>query len=193
MNKKLIKVPIEVSARHIHLTKDDFKKLFGKTEPTFLKKLGQHQFSAKETVEIRNKNKSIKNVRVVVPFRDKTQVEISMTDAINLGIKPVIRVSGNHQGTPGIEIKGSKGKLKLKNGVIIAQRHLHINPKDAKKLGLKNKDIVWILLTGKRSLIFCNVVVRINPQYKTAVHLDTDEGNAAGIFKKGSGYLTKIK
>ncbi len=192
MKKELIKIPIEISAHHIHLTQEDFKTLFKKTEPTFLRKLGQHHFAAKETVEIRNKDKSVKNVRLVAPFRDKTQVEISMTDAMNLGIRPTLRISGNLKNTPGAEIKGFKGKIKLKQGIIIAQRHLHLNPQEAKKFGLKHKDIISMLIKGKRAVIFDNIFVRINPQSNTCVHLDTDEGNAAGIFKKTAGYFIKM-
>jgi len=189
MEKKIIKVPIEVSARHLHITAEDFNFLFEKKEPSFLKKLGQNQFAAKETVELINKQKSIKKVRVVAPFRDKTQVEISVTDAINLGIKPVIRISGSLKNTPAIEIKSPRGKLRIKEGVIVAQRHLHLNSNEAKKLGLKNKDIISVLAKGKRSVLFNNVVVRVSSQYNLCVHLDSDEGNAAGIFKKGTGYL----
>jgi putative phosphotransacetylase len=192
MKKKFIKVPIEISARHIHLTPKNFETLFKKNQPTFLRKLGQQQFSTKETVEIINKNKSIKKVRLVVPFRDKTQVEISMTDAVNLGIKPAIRNSGSLKNTPAIEIKGPKGKLRIKEGVIVTQRHLHLNLNEAKKLGLKNKDIVWVLVKGKRVVFLGNVIVRVGPRNNICVHLDSDEGNAAGIFKKGTGYLLKI-
>jgi len=192
MEKKIIKVPIEISARHIHLTPKDFKTLFGKNQPTFLRKLGQQQFAAKETVEIINKDKLIKRIRVVAPFRDQTQVEISVTDAINLGIKPVIRISGSLKNTPAIQVKGPKGKLRIKQGIIVAQRHLHLNPNEAKKFGLKHKDIISVLAKTKRSVLFNNVVVRVSSQYNLCVHLDSDEGNAAGIFKKGMGYLTRL-
>ncbi len=189
MKKEFIKTPIQVSARHIHLTKSDFKKLFGKNQPTISKEMGSHHFAAQETVEIKNKNKSIKNVRLVAPFRDQTQVEISISDAVNLGIKPVIRISGRLKNTPAIEIKGPKGKLRIKQGVIVAQRHLHLNPNKAKKLGLKNKDIVWVLVKGKRVVLLGSVIVRSDSRNNICVHLDSDEGNAAGIFKKGTGYL----
>lgn len=191
MEKKIIKVPIEISGRHLHLTAEDFYFLFKKKEPSFLKKLGQNQFATKETAELINKDKSIKKVRIVAPFRSKTQVEISTTDAINLGIKPVIRTSGNLKNTPAIEIKGSRGKLRIKEGVIVAQRHLHLNPNEAKKLGLKNKNTVWVLVKGKRVVLLGNVVVRSDSRNNICVHLDSDEGNAAGIFKKGTGYLIK--
>ncbi len=192
MKKEFIKTPIQVSARHIHLTKSDFKKLFGKNQPTISKEMGSHHFAAQETVEIKNKNKSIKNVRLVAPFRDQTQVEISISDAVNLGIKPIIRISGSLKNTPAIEIKGPKGTLKLKEGTIVVQRHLHLNLREAAKFGFKQGDIVSVLVDGKRRVIFGNVVVRITPGVKMRVHLDTDEGNAAGISKKGTGYVMKF-
>lgn len=187
----MIKIPIEISARHIHLARKDFKTLFKKEEPVFLKKLNQQQFGAEETVEIRNGGKSIKNVRLVAPFRDKTQVEISMTDAFKLGIKPVVTMSGDLKNASAVEIIGPKGKLKLKRGAIVSQRHLHLNPEQAEKLGLKHKQIVSISVDGKRKIIFGNVIVRIDPIFNLCVHLDTDESNAAGISGKGFGYLVK--
>ena len=188
---KFVKVPIEISARHIHITQKDFLKLFGKKEPTLYKKIGQGQFAAKEVLEIRNGKRFIKNVRIVAPFREKNQVEISLTDAINLRIKPVIRMSGNLEGTPGLELVGPKGKLKLKKGAIVAQRHLHLNEKEAKKLGLRHRDVISILVRGKRAVLFGNVIVRVNKKFNACVHLDTDEGNACGISKKGIGYLSR--
>ncbi len=185
--KKII--PVEISARHLHLTQKDFEKLFGKKNPTPLRKLSQNQIAAKETVNLIYKNKSLKNVRIVYPFRQKTQVEISLTDAIYLGIKPVFRISGDLKNTPGIEITGPNGKIKLKNGVIIPLRHLHISDKEAIKLKLKNKDKVKIKILGKRSLIFENVIVRVKKSFNLALHLDVDEGNACGIPKKGKGIL----
>lgn len=191
MKEKFIKVPIEISARHIHLSQNHFEKLFGKKEPSFYKKLGQSQFAAKERVVLKNGSREIKNVRLVAPFRKKTQVEISFTDAINLGIRPVLRLSGDLKGTPGIEIIGPEGKLELKGGAIIAKRHLHLSPNEAKELNLKHKDVVSVLVRGKRALLFGNVIVRVKDGYNMCVHLDTDEGNAAGILKKGIGYLLK--
>ena len=182
-------VPVEISARHIHLTQKHFQKLFGKKDPTPLRKLSQSQFAAKETVDLVFKDKVIKNVRIVYPFRKKTQVELSLTDAIHLKIKPVFRLSGDLKNTPGIKIVGPKGEINLKEGVIIPLRHLHISPEEAKKLNLKNKEKVKIRILGKRALIFENVIVRVKKGFNLALHLDTDEGNAAGIPKKGKGIL----
>ena len=183
-------IPIEISARHIHLTQKDFEKLFGKKKPTFLKKLSQNQFAAKETVDlVSSQGKVLKKVRLVYPFRQKTQVEISLTDAIHLKIKPVFRLSGDLKNTPGIEIIGEKGKIKIKEGVIIPLRHLHLSKKEAKALKLKNGQKVKIQVLGKRALIFENVIVRVAKNFNLALHLDTDEGNACGIPKKGKGLL----
>ena len=187
--KEKIIVPVEISARHIHLTQKHFQKLFGKKDPTPLRKLSQSQFAAKETVDLVFKDRVIKNVRIVYPFRKKTQVELSLTDAIHLKIKPVFRVSGDLKNTPGIKIVGPKGEINLKEGVIIPLRHLHLSPEEAKKLNLKNKEKVKIRILGKRALIFENVIVRVKKGFNLALHLDTDEGNAAGIPKKGKGIL----
>ena len=184
-----IVVPVEISARHIHLTQKHFQKLFGKKDPTPLRKLSQSQFAAKETVDLVFKDRVIKNVRIVYPFRKKTQVELSLTDAIHLKIKPVFRLSGDLKNTPGIKIVGPKGEINLKEGVIIPLRHLHVSPEEAKKLNLKNKEKVKIRILGKRALIFENVIVRVKKGFNLALHLDTDEGNAAGIPKKGKGIL----
>ncbi len=189
MKDDFFKVPVKISARHIHITEGLFKKLFGKDEPTFYKQLGQSQFAAKETLIIKSKKRFIERVRIVAPFRKKTQVEISMHDAIYLKMKPAIRLSGNLKGAPGIKLIGPKGSFDLKEGVIVAQRHIHMKPEDAKKLNLNHKDIVSVLIKGKRALLFGDVVVRVNPLFDLCVHLDTDEGNAAGMPKEGNGYL----
>jgi len=192
---KFIKIPIEVSARHCHISKEDCQKLFGKTKLTFLKKIGQSQFAAKETINLFYKGKILKNIRIVGPFRIQTQVEISLTDAIFLGIKPCLSMGLPEEPlikTPGAEIIGSKGKLKLKHGIFTDYRHLHLNIETAKKLNLSQNQKVKVLIKGKRGLIFDNVFVTIGKNYNTSLHLDTDEGNAAGIIKKGTGYL-KIK
>lgn len=186
---KRSKVPVKVSARHLHVTPKDFEKLFGKTDPTLFKKLGQSQFAAKETVTLVNGKRRMEHVRIVAHFRDKTQVELSITDAIKLGVKPVIRISGNIAGTPAITIEGPKGRVRLTEGVIVSQRHLHINPDEAKKLKLQHKDVISVLIEGKRETLFGNVVVRVHPEFDMCVHLDSDEGNAAGVPKEVTGYL----
>jgi len=184
----MIKVPIEISARHIHLSKKDLEALFGKGYKLSRKKdLTQPgMFAAKETVTIQKNNKKITKVRIVGPTRPKTQVELSLTDAYNLGIKPPIRKSGILKGTPGIILIGPKRKLKIKEGVICAWRHIHLSPEEAKKLKFRKQNFVSIKINGTRSVIFNNVRIRINKNYRFCLHLDTDEGNAANISKKGT-------
>jgi propanediol utilization protein len=187
-----MKVPIEISARHVHLSKKDFEKLFGKEKKLeSIKNLSQSgEFASKNKVDIINKGKRL-NARIVGPFRKNSQAEISLTDAYNLILNPLpkVRISGDLKGTTQILIKGSKGQTKIP--IIIAQRHLHCSEEDAKKLKLKNNQIIKIRISGKRGLIFDNVVVRIKENFKTSVHLDTDEANAAGISGKVFGEIIK--
>ncbi|MFH1427188.1 MAG: phosphate propanoyltransferase [Patescibacteria group bacterium] len=180
------KIKIEVSARHVHLTEIDFIKLFGKAKfLTPLRKLSQPgMFAAKETVTLVNKDKKILKVRIVGSFRTKTQVEISLTDAHYLGIKPAIRKSGNIKGSSGITIIGPKGRIYIKEGVIAAQRHIHASPAIARKNKVKNGQIVYVEVKGKRKITFHNVVIRVKPDFNWHMHIDTDEANAAGVDNK---------
>ncbi len=186
-----VKIPVEISARHIHLCKSDLATLFGKgCRLTKQKELTQPgQFAAEETVGIRLGDKEIPNVRVVSPLRSKTQVEISLTDAYNLGLRPVVRASGDLQGTPGILLIGPKAELALRQGVMVALRHLHASPAEAKKFGLKSNGMVAVRVRGKRAVTFHNVRVRVKNGYKLSMHVDTDEGNAAGITSQSFGEL----
>ena len=147
------------------------------------------EFVATETLDIKSGLRKISNVRIVGPVRKETQVELSHTDAIFLKIKPIVRESGNLNGTPGVILVGPKGEIKIKKGVINTWRHIHCNPKEAKKLGLKNGMAVSVYTKGIRSITFHNVKVHVNPDYRFCMHLDTDEGNAACIIDKGEGYL----
>ncbi len=180
------KVKIEVSARHIHLSKDDLDTLFGcNYELNVYKNLSQPgQFSAVETLNIRSQNGEIKNVRIVGPTRSQTQVELSITDCHLLKIKAPILVSGDlKKSGGGIKLIGPKSSLDLKSGVIVAQRHLHIEPQKAKQLKLKHGDTISIKINGIRSLIFNNIAVRSRLGIdRFALHLDTDEANAANIL-----------
>ena len=186
-----MKIPIEVSARHIHLCRKDLEKLFGRGYQ--LKKLREltqpGQFAAKETVTLKKGRREIKNVRVVGPLRTKTQVELCLTDAIFLNIEAPLRKSGNLKGTPGISILGPKGDLKLKEGVICPWRHIHLSKKEAGKLNLREGDLVQVRVKGKRGVVFDKVIIRVASDFKISLHLDTDEGNACGIIKKGQGEL----
>ena len=195
--KKNIEVGVEVSARHCHLSKDVLEKLFGAGyELKKIKQLSQpSDFACQETVNIEVGSKKFENVRVVGPLRQKTQIEISLTDAIGSGIIPPTRLSGNLEGSSGAILTGPFGKVELSEGVIIAQRHLHCDTVSAKKYKLKTGDAVSIKVParaggeGDRAVVFENVIVRVNENYKLFMHIDTDEGNAAGINKIGKGKI----
>ncbi|MEK7503858.1 MAG: phosphate propanoyltransferase [Patescibacteria group bacterium] len=186
-----VKIPVEVSARHIHLSQEDLEALFGKGYClTQIRALTQSdEFAAQETVTVRFKDKEISQVRVISPTRKQTQLEISLTDSYNLGVPAIIRPSGDLKGTPGILLIGPKGEVTLKEGVIIAWRHLHVSSKEAEKLGITDKKMVSVKIKGTRSLIFHNIKARIGENYQLALNLDTDEGNAAGITGKTFGEL----
>jgi len=177
-------VKIEVSARHIHLKRDDFEKLFGtRAKLTVKKELSQPgMFAANETVEIRSRFSKICRVRIVGPLRPYTQAEISKTEAINLKVDPPLRKSGDIKNTPGIVLVGQKGEIEIKSGVIIAKRHIHMTEKEAKELSVKEGDLLKVKTEGERGLVFENVLVRIDENFSFAMHIDTDEGNAAGIM-----------
>ncbi len=177
------KVPVEISARHIHLTQENVEKLFGKGyKISPLKELSQPgQYASKEVVDIVGPKGEIKNVRVIGPCRLFSQVEVSITDGRKLGDIPPVRVSGDIIGTPGILVKGPKGEIKLDKGLICAMRHIHISPDEAKQFGLEAKQRVSVEITGSRALIFKDVIVRIHPKFSLSFQMDTDEGNAADV------------
>lgn len=186
-----MKIPVEISARHIHLSKEDFEKLFGKKyKLKILRKISQlGQFAAKETLTLINGNRKIENVRIIGPTRNETQVEISKTDAVYLKIKPPVRVSGDLKNTPGIILKSKKATIKINNGIIISKRHLHISNEEGNKLGLKNNQEISIKVSGERGLIFDNIIVRKGEGNHLSFQIDTDEANAAGISGKMFGEL----
>lgn len=178
-----MKVPIEVSARHVHLSKPDLEKLFGAGfELTKLKDLSQiGQFAAREIVKLVGPLGSKDKVRVLGPCRKETQVEVSETDAKILGLEPPTRDSGDLDGSAGVRIVGPAGEVVLKRGLIIALRHIHLDPLTAKKLGVKDGDLVKVDTSGARDLLFENVLIRVDPSFRLAMHIDTDEANAAGL------------
>lgn len=190
MNKK---IPIEISARHIHLSQKDLEALFGKGyQINKLRELTQpKEFVAEETLDIQVNSRKISNVRIIGPVRKKTQVELAQTDIIFLGLDTMIRESGDIQGTPGAILIGPKKKIKLKEGVINTWRHIHCSLKEAEEFGLKDGDLVSVRTKGTSSTTFHNVKVRIGKNYRLCIHLDTDEGNAACTPKKGEGYLVE--
>ncbi len=179
-----MKILVETSARHIHLSKEALEILFGKNyELSVRKELSQPgQFACNERVTIVGPKSSINNVSILGPVRAKTQVEISLTDARKLGINTEIRESGDISKTAGCEIIGPSGSLKITEGVIIAKRHIHMNFKDAENLGVKNGQIVEVSIESEtRPTVFGGTVVRVSNDYALAMHIDTDEANAAGI------------
>ena len=182
---------MEVSARHCHLSGEVLEKLFGQGHK--LKKVKQlsqpHDFACQETVDIKVGSKKFENVRVVGPVRKQTQVEISLTDAIGSGSMPPVRLSGNLQGSAGVILQGPLGQVNLDEGLIIAQRHIHCATDEAKKYKLKAGDIVSVKIESERPVVFERVVIRVNDDYKFCLHLDTDEGNAAGINKTSEGQI----
>lgn len=180
-----MKVPIEISARHVHLSRPDLEKLFGRGfKLSKYKDLSQPgQFACKETVKLAGPGGEISGVRVLGPCRKETQVEVSETEARALGVNPPVKDSGNLIETPGIKIIGPSGEVDLRQGLILALRHIHIDPATAAKLGVKNYDRVKVDTGGERDLLFENVLIRVSPDFKLAMHIDTDEANAGGIDK----------
>ena len=176
-------VPIGVSARHIHLTPADVETLFGKGYRLTKKKdLMGGQFASNEVVTIVGlKLRAIENVRILGPVRKASQVEVSATDAVKLGIKVPVRESGNIAGSAPIAVVGPKGVIYLKEGCIVAKRHIHMSPADAEKAGVKNGDIVSVRVENERATTFNNVLIRVDPSFTLEMHIDTDEANAAEI------------
>lgn len=174
-------IPIETSARHIHLCREDFEILFGEgKELTFKSELSQPgQFACEERLEVRGPKGAFERVAVLGPFRGETQVEISMTDSRKLGIPGMIRQSGDTAGTPGCTLVGPCGSVELDHGVIVAKRHIHMTPVQAYQLNVKDNDSVFVITQSfERALIFADVIVRVSPQFALAMHVDTDEANA---------------
>lgn len=176
-------VPVGVSNRHVHVTKETFAVLFGEdakmTKKSDVKQPGQ--FAANECVTVAGPKGEFKKVRILGPERKVNQVEISKTDCFKLGVHPNVRMSGDLGGTDGLTLIGPKGQVTLDEGCIVALRHVHMLPEQAKELGLSDGEIVDIETFGNRSGIFGNVVMRINDASALEMHIDTDEANALGI------------
>lgn len=177
------RIPIGVSNRHVHVSQEDLETLFGAgynlTKKGDLKQPGQ--YAANETVTIRGPKGEFENVRILGPTRNESQVEISMTDSFRLGIKPPIKESGQLDNTPGLEIIGPKGIVKIPYGTIIALRHIHMTPDYAEKMGVKDKEIVEVETLGERSGILGNVLIRVSDKYSLEMHVDVDEANACAL------------
>ena len=177
-------VPMEASGRHVHVTKEQSLVLFGH-ELTPQRPLSQPgQFVANERVTVTGPKGEFQNVAVLGPERKEAQVEISLTDCKVLGISAPVRQSGDVKATPGAVLTGPKGRVELDHGVIAAQRHIHMTPEDGKHFGVKDKQVVRLQTLTERPVVFGDVMVRISPDFSTAVHLDYDEANACG-FRKG--------
>ncbi len=177
-------IELEASGRHVHITEAQAQVLFGHklTPKRDLSQPGQ--FLANERVTVIGPKGEIENVAVLGPERGDGQVELSMTDARTLGIDAPVRQSGDVKGTPGATLRGEKGQVVLRQGVIVAKRHIHITPADAQVMGVADKQVVRLQTFTARPLIFDDVVVRASPDFQTRVHLDYDEANACG-FQKG--------
>ena len=185
---------VETSARHIHLSAKDLETLFGAgAHLTFKKELSQPgQFACEERLTIEGPKKSIPNVIVLGPTRNATQVELSFTDARTLGLTAPVRESGDIAGTPGCKLIGPAGEVEITEGVIIAKRHIHMTPADAEAFGVEDKQVVSVAIdSADRKTVYGDVVVRVNPSFALAMHIDTDEANAACAFGKCEGTIVK--
>jgi len=188
-----IPIPVAISARHAHLSQRTINALFGRDyrlRP--LKPLSQPgQFASQETIALVGPVGRIAHVRVLGPPRAEDQIEISRTDELTLGLTAPLRLSGDLAETPGIFIEGPSGRLRLEAGVVRALRHIHMSPADAARLGVKDRDVVRVSVTGGgRDLIFDDLIVRVAPNFRLELHLDSDEGNAAGV---GPGSVCRLE
>lgn len=186
------KILIEVSARHVHVTTEDLETLFGKGyQLTPKKDLSQPgQYAAAERVDLVGPRSTIKNVSILGPVRAASQVEVSMSDARTLGLNPSIRESGNIDGTIGVQLVGPAGSVTLEKGLIVAKRHVHLTPEAAEAQGVVNGQVVEIKVhTDDRSMTFGDVVIRVSEKFAPAMHIDTDEANAAGITSTAWGEI----
>ena len=184
-------IKVEISARHVHLSEEAVNVLFGEGHTLTPKKdLSQPgQFACEERVTVVGPKKTFENVAVLGPVRPTSQVEFAKSDCFALGIMGAIRESGDIEGTPGVELRTEKGSVMLENGLIVAKRHIHMTPEDAKEFGVSDKEVVSVKLESQdRSLTFGDVVVRVSEKFSLAMHIDTDEGNAANV---GNGDGTK--
>ncbi len=187
-------VLVETSARHVHLSQKDLETLFGEGyQLTNKKDLSQPgQFACTERVDVVGAKKTLSGVTILGPVRPDTQVELSLTDARSIGVDAPIRESGDIAGSGTCKLVGPKGEVELTQGVIAAKRHIHMTPADAETFGLQDKDVVSVKIDSDgRALVFGDVVVRVSPKYALAMHIDTDESNAAGVKPGMMGEVIK--
>lgn len=189
-----MKFLVETSARHLHVSKEHLETLFGEGfELSVRKDLSQPgQFASGEKVQVVGPRGQL-NMSILGPCRKETQVEVSFTDARALGVTPPVRESGDTKGSAGCKLVGPKGEVELEEGVIVAKRHIHATPEDAEKLGVQNGDVVSVKVdTGKgRAVVLGDTVVRVSPSYAFAMHIDTDECNAAAAFGEVYGEIVR--
>ncbi len=185
LQRSKLDIPVGVSNRHCHLTEEHFKILFGAgAAPKKVKDIKQPGFyAAEEMIDVQGPKGVVKKVRLVAPYRAHTQIELAVTDAMAIGIKPPVRESGDVKGSAGATLIGPAGKVDIQEGVIIAQRHVHFSPSEAKAAGMTSGEVVRVRCgePGARSTVFEDVVVRVSDKYSLEFHVDTDEANAAGI------------
>ncbi len=187
-------VPIGVSARHCHVSREDLETLFGPgAKLTEFKPLLQPgEFAAEQAVAVVGpRMRSIEKVRILGPVRRKTQVELALTDLVYLGLEAPVRPSGSLDGTPGIVLVGPAGCLRLRQGVIRANRHIHLNADDARRIGVKDNELVLVRISGDRPVIYHDVQARVSEKFVTEMHLDTDDANAVGV--KSGDYAQIIR
>lgn len=178
-----LRIPVGVSNRHVHVSQEHLEILYGPGyQLTNMKSLSQPgQYAAKETVTIRGPKGEFKNVRILGPVRSASQVEVSLTDTFRLGVKAPIKESGQLASTPGIELIGPKGSVKLDCGTIVALRHIHMTTADARRMGVADKDVVEVETMGERRGVMGNVVVRVSDSFQLELHVDIDEANACAL------------
>ena len=187
------KILVETSARHVHLSAEHIEALFGKGATlTNKKELSQPgQYACEERVKLVGPKKEIANVIILGPARPATQVEISFTDARTLGVTAPVRESGDVAATPGLKLVGPAGEVDLAEGVIIAKRHIHLTPEAAAQFNVQDKEIVKVKIDSERTTIFDDVVIRVSEKFAPAMHIDTDEANAACAFGACYGEIVK--
>ena len=189
------KIPIEISAKHMHISREDFERLFGEgKELTFAKELSQPgQYLCSERVTVAGPKGEFENMALLGPFRKETQVELSLTDTRKLGLPGVIRQSGDIEGTPGCILRGPCGELEISRGVIVAKRHIHMTPDEAYMLRVRDNDEVFVLTKSYgRALIYADVVVRVHRNFRLSMHVDTDEANAFSSDAEPYGVIVRL-
>ena len=184
---------VEASGRHVHLSKEHLEQLFGKGyELTIAKELSQPgQYAAKERIRVIGPKGEFSNVVILGPCRDFSQVELSLTDCKDIGIKGVLRESGKIEGTPGILIGVDENYIRFDKGAIVAKRHIHMTPEDAEKLNVKDNELVKVKVSGERPVIFDDVLIRVKSSFRLSMHIDYDEANACGYTSGVKGSIIR--